>query len=92
MKSALPYLVASFIFHWDWIAKTLPKSHPFFTSLIFSQNYMHKWGELVRTSLKEDAENHMIASGVPNSITILKMLYENRKEWKSQMEERVPCC
>jgi hypothetical protein len=33
-KSVIPYLFASLVYHWEWIERKIPQSHPIFTSKV----------------------------------------------------------
>ena len=33
-KSVIPYLFASLVYHWEWIERNIPQSHPIFTSKV----------------------------------------------------------
>lgn len=41
-RSAIPFMIASIIHHWDWLAKNLPSGHPLFFSSICTMNYKEK--------------------------------------------------
>ena len=84
LKSALPFLVASVIYHWNFICKNLPANHPFFNSVIYTHNYQRKWGDLVRTGLNEDLDCQLLASGVPNSILVLKKMSDSQEELRRE--------
>lgn len=84
LKSALPFLVASVIYHWDFICKKLPANHPFYNSIIYTHNYRKKWGDLVRTGLNEDLECQLLASDVPTLILVLKKMADSQDELKRE--------
>jgi hypothetical protein len=69
--ATFPYLVASVIYHWDWLVEHLPENHPFFTSLIYTRNYKSIWGPLIVTGFFENELSGMRSSGLPKYINIL---------------------
>ena len=70
-KATFPYLVASVIYHWDWLIENLPKTHPFFSSVIYTRNYKRIWGHLIVTGFFENEETGMRSSGLPQLTHVL---------------------
>ena len=70
-KKAFPFLVASVIHHWEWLKENLPKSHPFFTSRIYTSGVYETWEPLVITGIFKCPETRMKASGLPKIIVNL---------------------
>jgi hypothetical protein len=70
-KSAARLMVASVIFHWDWLIKNLPLGHPFFTSTIYTKNLNLKWKNSVTAGYFENKETGLRASGLPRSSRIM---------------------
>lgn len=75
LKAAFPYLIASVIYHWDWLLENLPESHPFFTSTIYTNNYKRVWGTLIVSGFFKNEQSGMRSSGIPKYVTVLA---ENR--------------
>ena len=70
-KEAIPFLVASVIFHWDFLMANLHTNHPFRTSRIVSIKGKELWGDMVSTGIFRSANSDLRASGVPNAIYLL---------------------
>jgi len=70
-KKAFPFMIASVVHHWEWLEETLPESHPFFTSKIYSSGIYETWKPLVITGLFKCPETGMKASGLPKIIVNL---------------------
>lgn len=87
LKAAFPFLVASVIYHWDWLLANLPKTHPFFGSKIYFDGYIEHWKELVVSGYFINEESGLRASGVPRYIktiaelkNVVTAVRENPKE------------
>jgi len=78
-KSAFPFLVASVVYHWEWLLNNLPETHPFFFSRIYSSGIYGTWDPLVITGLFKCPETGMKASGLPKNIINMletRMVYD----------------
>lgn len=68
LKRAFPFLIASVVYHWEWLHSNLPKTHPFFLSRIVTSGVYPSWKPLVITGLFECPETGMRASGLPKIV------------------------
>lgn len=80
LRAAFPYLVASVIYHWDWLVENLPNDHPFFTSQIYTRNYKRVWGHLIVTGFFENKQSLMRSSGLPKYVNVLSENEKTRDE------------
>lgn len=71
LKRAFPILIASVIYHWEWLQSNLPESHPFFLSKIYTSGVYSRWKPLVITGMFECPETGMRASGLPKIVVNL---------------------
>ena len=71
LQKAFPFLIASVVYHWDWLHKNLPRSHPYFSSKIFTSGIYETWKPLIVTGLFKNQETGMRASGLPKIIVNL---------------------
>lgn len=69
--SVLPLLLASVVYHNDWLRATLPSNHPFFKCPLFSSGLLSQLVELgvVETGLFENKKTGVRASGVPPTLS-----------------------
>jgi hypothetical protein len=65
-KSIIPYLVAAVVHHSDWIAETLPESHPIFVSRCWRAGAQVSLKTSILIPQRMSCENTgMIATGIP---------------------------
>ena len=92
LKRAFPYLVASVIYHWEWLQTHLPETHPFFYSRIYTSGIYQTWKPFVIAGIFKCPETGMIASGLPRSMTILletRLIQESLKNVPDITAEKV---
>jgi hypothetical protein len=72
-KAVLPYLLASVVFHRDWLNRTLHANHPFRMSLLMTSGLIDKLnlGSKVHTGVDRNADTCMKATGIPTVLTLL---------------------
>lgn len=68
-RQTLPYLVASMVFHFEWLLETLPQLHPVKNCVAFSGNYLRSWKEFVVCG-RAVTDSDMIATGIPPTLII----------------------
>ena len=68
--SAIPFLIASVIYHWDWIKATLPPRHSIFYSKIVTLGLVSAWKSKV--SIVSDYQADIRPTGIPMVIAIAK--------------------
>ena len=65
-QRVLPYLLASILYHYDWLRSTLPLNHPVFLAGIFTQNeLLSNLKAKVLTGVGLCVETQMRATGLP---------------------------
>ena len=74
-KQVLPYLLASLIFHQDWLKENLPPNHPLFNQTVWKgetgkENIMVKLKDKVLTGCGDNDVSGMHATGVPPHVII----------------------
>ena len=91
-KSVVPYLMASIIFHRQYLTATLASSHPLFLSRIWTTGIMDTLQYSVNAGCGTNLQTGMTASGVPptlviaNELNSLSVRVENLQ--KSVVEEQ----
>jgi hypothetical protein len=88
---AAPWLVASLIYHWDYLKKTLPSSHQLWKSPLGRFDEREIRSLQADISIQDD-NGRFIARGVPTSSKLLGEVRESRQEtqrWLEKMEEQV---
>lgn len=61
---AVPFLIASVVYHWDWICENLPWNHKIFSSRFASGNFGKLWASKVKLFVGECPNTHLTASGI----------------------------
>ncbi|KAH9132716.1 hypothetical protein AeRB84_020987 [Aphanomyces euteiches] len=68
--SVLPFLLASIVYHAEFLKISLHPSHPFFLSLLWSSGHLAKLKSQVVTGSMRNATSCMIASGIPPHVAL----------------------
>ncbi|KAH9135375.1 hypothetical protein AeRB84_019197, partial [Aphanomyces euteiches] len=68
--SVLPFLLASIVYHAEFLKISLHPSHPFFLSLLWSSGHLAKLKSQVMTGYMRNATSCMIASGIPPHVAL----------------------
>jgi hypothetical protein len=68
-RQALPYLMASLVYHYDWLMLNLPALHPVRNCLAFNNGYLQNWGQFVVCG-RTVSDSDMIATGIPPTLII----------------------
>jgi hypothetical protein len=66
----LPYLLASIVYHVNWIENNLDKQHPIFKSPLWTSNFISKSKPYVLAGIKRCSKTNMIATGIPPMIDL----------------------
>lgn len=89
-KSTLPYLVASVLFHWDWIMQNLSRNHPFFTSSLYTQRrFRDEWSSHVLLGKFSNPVSGLVGTGIPVECKILNCL-QQIVEHLTRMDSGIP--
>ena len=67
---AIPYLVASVIYHREWIRNNLPRNHPFFVSRFHTLQLGEKFQYLIVAGNRYCPYTSISATGIPESMII----------------------
>lgn len=62
---ALPFLLASLVYHEDWLKKKLCHGHPLFSSLLFSSAAIGKYRGHCHTGIAKSNRSTLVATGIP---------------------------
>ena len=75
-KSAIPFLIASVVYHIDWLEANLPQSHSFFQSPFYCDNVIgsKNMKEKVECGEFSCEKTKMQATGIPPTINVLREL------------------
>lgn len=76
LKAAIPFMIASVIYHSDWLEKNLPKNHPYFTSKIYTEGFINTWKDKVSLSKRFCPITRLQMSGVPKYAQISQHVAE----------------
>ena len=71
-RPVLPYLVASVLFHKNWLIEQLPALHPLFQSRLWRSENFHGLGERILTGKFFNPESNMKATGMPTHLVGVK--------------------
>jgi hypothetical protein len=74
-RSAIPFVMASVIYHVKWIEENLPKSHPYFASRLYTTRVCNRLSNEVVTGYDNCEYTKMSATGIPESAMITKRLH-----------------
>ena len=69
-KVAIPYLVASVVFHEEWLRKNLSSEHPYFKCRLYTSNV--SWSDKILSGSGYNATSKMSASGLPEHARLSK--------------------
>ena len=69
-KCVCPYLLASLVWHHDWLIDTLPESHPFYNCRYYKNGWSAKLKPSVVMGFNECEHTMMAATGIPPNMVI----------------------
>ena len=87
-KSCLPYLLASVLYHEDFLRSKFPAAHSLWSAPVFANNPMYdqlKRGLLLGVGYCEDT--HMSATGIPPHLAIAKQVNDMIEQFKGCRKE-----
>lgn len=67
---ALPYLLASLVYHQDWLVATLPADHPLFNQRVWTSGIVERLKDKVLTGVFRNPVSKMTATGVPPHVAL----------------------
>ena len=83
-KRLLPFLLASVVYHSDWLADNLPPTFCLFSTYLWTRNYHVSLRSKVHTGNYYNAETKLAASGMPTHILLM---YNFKSDIKSLQTE-----
>jgi len=86
-KQVVIYLLASLVYHCNWIENNLPCSHPFFNSLVYTSGKLTEFDDYIYKDLAHPTPA-MSPSGIPPHLTLsneLKCVTEKLNELKKEI-------
>ena len=87
-RSVLPYLLASVLYHEDFLRATLPAGHSLFSCPVFAQNALYpELKAALLLGVGRCNDTHMTATGIPPHLVIAKEIHDLVKVTKEQREE-----
>ncbi|KAH9118466.1 hypothetical protein AeMF1_008402, partial [Aphanomyces euteiches] len=89
-RAALPFLLASLVWHYKWLEATLEKNHPLFLSSVWLSGIIPTLSSSVETGLMYNSKTKMKASGVPPHVVIssrLNLVERCLVDVKQQLEQ-----
>jgi hypothetical protein len=79
-KQTLPYLLASVLYHEDWLFKTLPAQHPLRTSVLYTNPALYQQVQQLRSQVLVGESHcpitHLMATGIPVHLCIVNQLVD----------------
>jgi hypothetical protein len=82
-QCVIPYLVASVVYHHEWLEENLPAGHPYFTCYLYEKKKSPALKEYVILTRGYCPETGMTATGLPESMRLASKI----GEMESRMEE-----
>jgi hypothetical protein len=73
-KSVLRFLLASLVYHQDWLRDNLPAAHPLFSSPVFLSGHVTRLRPFVHCGEFVNEASNMAATGIPPSMAQLKKI------------------
>ena len=69
-RVALPFLLASLVYHRQWLQDTLPAAHPLFKQRVWTSGIVQRLSNKVLTGTFKNPVSNMIATGVPPMVML----------------------
>eukprot|EP00602_Paraphysomonas_sp_CaronLab_P013122 CAMPEP_0185042226 /NCGR_PEP_ID=MMETSP1103-20130426/42225_1 /TAXON_ID=36769 /ORGANISM="Paraphysomonas bandaiensis, Strain Caron Lab Isolate" /LENGTH=523 /DNA_ID=CAMNT_0027582255 /DNA_START=1070 /DNA_END=2638 /DNA_ORIENTATION=+ len=74
LRVALPYLLASLVFHKNWLVNNLPSNHPLFLQRVWTSGILDELQTRVCTGVLRNEESGMVATGIPPHVSVCQRL------------------
>lgn len=75
-KSVIPFLLASLVFHRDWLEKTLHSSHPLKSSRVWTTGILTELKDQVLTGVYQHPTSGLKATGIPPYLLLAHKIEE----------------
>ena len=69
-RVAIPYLLASIVYHQEWLKEKLPNNHPIFLQRIYTSGLLNKLRDNILGNCLFSSEIGMQATGVPPNVVL----------------------
>lgn len=76
LKMAIPFLIASVVYHWGWIKQNLPWNHKIFSSKFSCGNFGELWCSKVKLSIGKCPSTGLTVSGTPKTSQLAFQLHD----------------
>ncbi|KAH9186568.1 hypothetical protein AeNC1_011456 [Aphanomyces euteiches] len=86
-RCAVPYLLASLVYHRDWVQSNFATNHPIFLSLVWKSGILESLVDHVHAGIHSSQESGLVASGIPPSIPLAIEL----EKIKQSIQELTQC-
>lgn len=84
LRTTFHFLIATVLYHWDWLKANLPSNHPFFASKIYSSNFLDLCKVKVVTGYFKDEKIGMRATGIPKAVALMPELAQMKRLMEDQ--------
>lgn len=84
--ACIPYLLASLVYHRDWLISNLPQNHPLFNQRVWTSNILLTLKDKVLTGNGRNETSNLFATGIPAHIILSNELVKLKSELKSFKE------
>jgi hypothetical protein len=88
-KQTIPFLLASLVHHEPWMRQNFPPTHPIFSSILFSGNYLETLLLRGKALVGEGRcpKTQLLATGIPQHLAIVNQLVEASRQSFDQGEQ-----
>lgn len=83
----IPFLLASLVYHKQWLVNTLPNAHPLFNSRVWSSPIFDSLSDKVLSGNGHNATSGLTATGIPPHVLIANEIAQLRSEFGDQLRE-----
>ena len=84
-KAAIPHVVASVVYHSEWLECNLPNVHPLFLTRFWREGFVDRLRDHVLTGVFRCAVTNMTATGIPPHLVVAHELTNLRSEVRNEM-------
>ena len=74
-RQAIPYMVASVVYHAEWLRQNLRSDHPLFMSRLFRDGYISRLLPHVQGGISYNSFTKLAATGIPPNLVIANELH-----------------
>lgn len=82
-RPVIPYLLASVIFHKEWLVETLPLQHPLFNSRLWTSGVMDRLSSKVLSGNGRNEISGLTATGIPPHVLIANEMVKLQAEMEA---------